>query len=146
MSLNLSTTSHQPLSILGNASEPPRDGHRPSMPSLSQPGRVISARHSLKDPKKDRYYKPPPARHRVMSASEEASDDVVPDLKPIPALVNKNDKRGQDLKSHPDLNNGTPVQRRSSAPQSHLSALFPNTFRSNRFTSTQSQAGKTNVK
>lgn len=146
MSLNFSPSPQQLPTVLGNESEHPRDGHRPSIPSLSQAGRAISARHSLKDPKKERYYQPPSARHRVMSASEEGSGDVVPDLKPITAPVNKSDKRGPDLKSQTDLNNGTPGQRRVSTPQSHLSALFPSTFRSNRLSSTQSQAGKTNVK
>jgi hypothetical protein len=82
-----------------------------------------------------------------MSASEETSGDVVPELKPIAASVNnKTDKRGPDLKPNVDLGDATPSQRRGSASQLHLSSLFPNTFRLSRPAATQSHTGKTSVK
>ena len=145
--MNFPWTTPQALSLVPNESERSQDSKRPVRPSLSEAtDRRPVSRHSLKLANNERYYHPPPPRTRGLSASEESHGDVVPDLKPILTTVNKSVKRGQELKSYVDPSVATPDLRRSSTPQLHFSALFPNTFRTNRFPSNHTHPSKPIVK
>lgn len=92
----------------------------------------IITRHSLKSPSSERYRQERAhVRSRTMSGSNDLNVDTVPELTStfIHKHDDKNDRRYSDLKTSIERHDQTPVDRRNSTPQSHLSAIFSHPFR-----------------
>lgn len=105
---------------------------KPLQGTMSQRDRPSTTRHSLKSPSRERYHQEhSQSRNRAMTVSTEAAQDTITEITSTSSNEHndKHDKRQSEPKPTVERHDHTPIDRRYSTPQLHLSALIPHAFR-----------------